>query len=301
METIQEKQTPTLTPVLSTYHSHDRDKYITFIEKDHTYIISFDPNVKYTSVTTWNHEYFSKFDADVIIQKMMNSKSWKPGHKYWGMTPDEIKTMWNNNSASVISAGTELHFQIECFHNQPSLQVGYSNLELYNLYKKDKASYTNSLEWQYFIKFIKDHTHLRPYRTEWCIFHEEAKLSGSIDMVYKNPDGTYSIYDWKRSKQIIRFNSFNVFANSPIICHLPDSNFWQYALQLNTYKFILESKYDIQIHSMFLVRMHPDAPEETYELIELPDLQNEIRELVEERIASFTQNPKTQNPKTQKH
>jgi nucleoside-diphosphate-sugar epimerase len=41
---------------------------------------------------------------------------------------------------------------------------------------------------------------------EWMIFDEDLKLAGSIDMVYENPDGTLSIYDWKRSKDISKIN-----------------------------------------------------------------------------------------------
>jgi hypothetical protein len=31
----------------------------------------------------------------------------------------------------------------------------------------------------------------------------QKALAGSIDMVYKNEDGTFSIYDWKRTKQML--------------------------------------------------------------------------------------------------
>jgi hypothetical protein len=102
-------------------------------------------------------------------------------------------------------------------------------------------------------------------------------------MVYENPDGTLSIYDWKRSKLITRINTFNNFSIHPKICHLPDSNFWHYALQLNTYKYILETKYNKKIKDLFLVRLHPDAEEKNYELIELPNLSIEIDDLMEER------------------
>ena len=68
---------------------------------------------------------------------------------------------------------------------------------------------TYSLEWQYFIEFIKENPHLKPYRTEWIIFNEDLKLAGSIDMVYENPDGSLKIYDWKRSKEISKINHFN--------------------------------------------------------------------------------------------
>jgi hypothetical protein len=102
-------------------------------------------------------------------------------------------------------------------------------------------------------------------------------------MVYENPDGTLSIYDWKRSKEITRVNSFNKYAKTKLICHMPDSNFWHYALQLNTYKRILERKYNKIITDLYLVRLHPDAEEKNYELIKLPDLTKEIDELFEER------------------
>ena len=102
-------------------------------------------------------------------------------------------------------------------------------------------------------------------------------------MVYENPDGTLSIYDWKRSKNITRINNFDKFAITPVICHIPDSNFWHYALQLNTYKSILEAKYGKKVKELFLVRLHPEAEEENYELIKIHELFVEMNNLFEER------------------
>jgi hypothetical protein len=103
-------------------------------------------------------------------------------------------------------------------------------------------------------------------------------------MVYENQDGTLSIYDWKRAKNITRVNNFNKFALPPQICHLPDSNFWHYAMQLNTYKTIIEAKYGRTVRDLFLVRLHPDAEEQNYELIPLPDLSADVRALFLERL-----------------
>lgn len=276
---------PTLYPILSSRNYHPRDANIKFFEEDHKYIILTEPNVKYTSVTTWNHQHFPKFEADDIIQKMMSGQGWKEGHKYWGLTPEQIKAQWNSNKDSVAGAGTDLHYEIECFHNDKRLLFDYMNKQLYEIYITDKKKEleTKPIEWQYFINFIRDNPHLKPYRTEWTVYHEDVKISGSIDMVYENPDGTLSIYDWKRAKNITRINNFNKFALPPQICHLPDSNFWHYALQLNTYKAILEQKYGKVIKDLFLVRLHPDAEEKNYELIKLPDLSTEINDLFNER------------------
>jgi hypothetical protein len=276
---------PTLYNILATNNSHERDKYIQFFEKGHKYVISFEPEVNYTSVTTWNHTHFEKFDADKIIDNMMKSKGWKEGHKYWGLTPEQIKNQWTTNGNKVAESGTDLHYNIECFNNNNSLKVSYTNKELYEnyMYENIEEHDTKPLEWKYFINFVKDFPDLKPYRTEWLIYDEDVKISGSIDMVYENTDGTLSIYDWKRSKNITRINNFNKFALPEEICHLPDSNFWHYALQLNTYKVILERKYNKIIKDLYLVRLHPDAEEKNYDLIQLPNLSKEIMELFIER------------------
>jgi ATP-dependent exoDNAse (exonuclease V) beta subunit len=277
--------TSTLTklyPVLSSKNPHRRDRHILFFEEGHKYTITTDPHSTYTSVTTWNHSHFSKFDADGVIANMMKGKNWKEGHKYWGLTAEEIKQQWSDNGTSVAASGTNMHYNIECFMNNRELPANFTHKELYEAYKKTEQE-EMPLEWKYFIQFVKDTPYLKPYRTEWLIYHEDLKLAGSIDMVYENPDGSLSIYDWKRSKSITRINSFNKFSITRCICHLPDSNFWHYTLQLNTYKTILEEKYGKKIKDLYLVRLHPDTEEKTYELIEVPHLKTEMSDLFLER------------------
>lgn len=267
--------------ILSSRNFHERDKNIQFVEEGHKYTILTDPTNNYTSVTTWNHTHFPKFDSDVVIKNMMKGRNWKEGNKYWGLTPEQIASMWSTNTSSVSSAGTELHYEIECFMNNDKLKPNYTHKELYKSYMKiNKDTHnTKSLEWQYFINFVKDTPHLKPYRTEWTIYNEDIKLAGSIDMVYENPDGTLAIYDWKRTKEIKKINNFNKYAITKIICQMPDTNFWHYSLQLNTYKAILEQKYNKKVTELYLVRLHPDAEENNYELLKVPDLSPDINKL----------------------
>lgn len=285
---------PTLYPSLASRNCHERDQFIQFFEEDHKYVITNDPNNKYTSVTTWNHSHFPVFNANLIIKNMMRGKNWKEGHKYWGLTAEEIKQQWSSNSSAVSGAGTDLHFEIECFMNNPDVETGlkgnkkgYTHSDLHEAYLK-APNEKEVVEWNYFINFVKDHPVLKPYRTEWTIYDEDLKISGSIDMIYENPDGTLSIYDWKRSKDITRVNNFNKFAVNKLICHMPDANFWHYALQLNTYKRLIERKYGKTVTDLYLVRLHPDAEEKNYELIKLPDLSKEIDELFEQRKQKLT-------------
>jgi len=275
-----------LKPTLSNYNSHPRDKNLVFDEPSHKYTITTDPGSAYTSVTTWNHSHFPKFDADAIIGNMMRGKGWKPGHKYWGQTAEEIKTSWTNNGST---AGTDLHYNIECFMN---MEANVNNdgktthKDLLEYYHKHGSSVVQntSPEWVYFLQYITAFPDFKPYRTEWMIYYEELKLAGSIDMVYENPDGTLMIYDWKRSKEIVKASKWNKYAITECIDSMPDTNYWHYSLQLNVYKAILEAKYGKTVTDLFLVRLHPENnPRNTYELIRVPDLSTVIKQLFEER------------------
>ena len=99
---------------LAQTNPHPRDLRIHFDEGPHIYTI--DGKSDYTSVTTWNHSHFQQFDADAIITKMMTSPKWSQ-NKYFGKTPDEIKEMWEANRDQAAKAGTEMHYDIECFYN----------------------------------------------------------------------------------------------------------------------------------------------------------------------------------------
>ena len=226
-QSIFENPVPTY---LAEQNPHERDKDISFEEGPHIYTVLGDRG-GYTSVTTWNHRHFSEFNSDKIITNILNSKKWDTDstYKYYKMTRDDINKMWDNNRDQAAQAGTKMHYDIECYYN-----------------KQDVVN--DSVEFQYFRKFTEDMSDdLKPYRTEWMVYYEELKLSGSIDMIFENPDGTLQIYDWKRCKEIQHETNFGKYATTPCISHLPDTNFWHYALQLNVYKTILEHKYGKQV------------------------------------------------------
>jgi CRISPR/Cas system-associated exonuclease Cas4 (RecB family) len=168
--------------------------------------------------------------------------------------------MWDNKRDAAAGAGTKMHYDIECYYN-----------------KQDVSN--DSIEYQYFKRFVSDFPHLKPYRTEWMVYYEELKISGSIDMIFENPDGTLQIYDWKRCQEIQHETAFGKYAVTTCLSHLPDTNFWHYALQLNVYKMILEHKYGKTVTNLCLVCLHPENSYKTYERIEVPFLENEMKEL----------------------
>jgi ATP-dependent exoDNAse (exonuclease V) beta subunit len=245
---------------LAKKNSHERDKRIVFDEGPHLYYV--DGKKMDISVTGWVHSHFPHFNADKVIDKMMKSKKWSQS-KYFGKTKKEIKEQWKQSGLQASAAGTKLHLDIENFYN---------GLEVHN----------DSIEYLQFLDFHeKIGSTLTPYRTEWTVFDEELNISGSIDMIFKDVDGTLLIYDWKRSKGIKKTNSFES-ATTDCINHLPNSNFWHYSLQLNTYKMILERKYGKKVSGMYLVSLHPI--QDTWKRIKVPTLETEMNDLIQLRL-----------------
>ena len=114
-------------------------------------------------------------------------------------------------------------------------------------------------------------------------FDTDLNLAGSIDMVFKDENGDFWIYDWKRSKEIKNSNDFETGFEP--LDHLPNANYWHYSLQLNIYKRILETKYDIHIKGMCLIVLHENH--KNYMRYELPELAEEVYALFKERRHAF--------------
>jgi hypothetical protein len=257
---------------LANKNSHQRDSRISFEDEGHKYTIdgvdAKKCNNPYTSVTTLVHQQFVPFDADNIIAKMMASPKW-PNNKYFGKSSVEIKAIWKQSGDAASSAGTKMHYDIECFYN------GTDNKN-------------TSIEYTYFKNFNKDMETRNesgdgpgePYRTEWTVFDEDLRLAGSIDMCFKKPDDTIAIYDWKRSKEIKKTGGFMKFSKNPALSHIPDLNYWHYSLQLNIYKTILERKYGVNVSEMYLVCLHPNHT--NYQRIEVTNMSVEVAGLVKQ-------------------
>lgn len=255
--------------LLSEKNAHKRDANISFVDETHSYY--YDKEWKFPlSCTGFVHRYFSNFNADEIIKKMMKSKNWKSS-KYFGMSPDEIKKSWDDNRDKAATLGTLMHNTIEDFYN----------LETQEDRNKFEWDPRIDQEFKYFLNYYKEYENLKPYRTEAIVYAKELGLAGSIDMLYIDEEtNEMIIVDWKRSKEIKYDNRFQ---NGIGPCsHLPDTNYIHYSLQLNFYKYILENYYDFKVKSLHLVVCHPDN--EDYIKIDVDDFQKEIESMINEWI-----------------
>jgi hypothetical protein len=256
---------------LAGINGHERDKNILRETREKsdgsgTYDVwTVNGDAFYKGVTSFIGGCFDEFDADAVIDKMMKSPKW-PKSPYFGMEKQEIKDMWSAKGEKAAKDGTNMHYTIECYYNNEKINEDYL--------------WYNTDEYQQFLQFAEDYKHLKPYRTEWLVYHEEAKIKGIIDMVFENEDGTLSIYDWKRTKGLSKTNRWQS-AKKPVD-HLPDTNYWHYSLQLNVYKRILEEKYRKTVKEMYLVCLYPEQGKYIREKV--PSLPDEMDTLFNNRI-----------------
>jgi hypothetical protein len=258
---------------LAIKNRNPRDLRIEFDEPTHRYTI--DGEYKsWISCTGFLHMFFPHFDPDSTITKMMKSPKW-PSSPYYGMSAKEIKDKWFNSGKEASEAGTSMHLAIEMHHNGAEHLVD--------------DSIKQTPEWKYFMNYWKDFgNELTPYRTEWEVFSEEHKLAGSIDMIYKKKDGTFAVYDWKRSKEIKTSNTFeNGYAP---VDHLPNCNYWHYTLQLNVYKWFLETYYDLKISELCILIFHPDN--NNYRRYKLNILGDEVKDMLDCRLRALKEGSK---------
>lgn len=233
-------------------NAHNRDLLIEFDEERHEY---FHGGQRLKSVTTLVEECFPKFDAEYWSRRKAPSM---------GMTPEQLRQKWEDDARRSRDLGTEMHAKIEDYY------LGHDagdDGDAYRLFRMFAAE-----------------NHLCPYRTEWRIFHEDYAIAGTLDFLERTPDGTFNIYDWKRSKKLVdargnieKENRWHSTALPPV-AHLSDTSFYHYALQLSMYRFILSRKYGINVSRMRLGVFHPSYS--TYYVVDVPYLYNEVEAIL---------------------
>ena len=254
---------------LSSINAHPNDLRIIFQEVGHKYWI--DGVSDNISCTSYIHSFFAEFDSVKIINRIVGSMKWNTDktYKYYKMSKEAIKKSWDDNGKEASTLGTNLHAIIERFYN--NLEIEYTD---------------DQVDFLQFLDFHNDHEDMEMYRTEWVIFGEEEKLAGSVDAIFMNKDGTVSIYDWKRSKEI-SFKSFDGKMGKAPFEHLEDCNYSHYCLQLNLYRVLLEKYYNLIVKDMCLLVFHPLNKDGKYMKIPVPRLDKEGEMMLSHRRESI--------------
>lgn len=193
-------------------------------------------------------EYWSKKKADEL-----------------GKTQDEIKAEWNEKRDTAATRGTAIHSAIE---NELQGNVWLEN-ELV-----PKKTIVDIRKW-----LVKNGYQL--IAAELRMFDKELAISGTMDLLaYNKYTDKFYIIDWKtnRHKPIEKVDSYidkktgemklSHFKFEKPFNHLPQSKYYEYCMQLSTYKLILERNFDIKIEGIILVQISDVLYQEGFKIIE---------------------------------
>ncbi|MGM9802979.1 MAG: PD-(D/E)XK nuclease family protein [Muribaculaceae bacterium] len=243
--------------------SFKQDLQISFEASTHTYTAS--EIGQLTPVSSVVAMFFKPFD-----------------NKYWSLRKcngDEhaaalLCEEWESKGSFASQAGTFMHKQIENYISQNiEPQTLQCTLTYCGKLLSRKTNVDISREWQHFKAFCRN-VQFTPFRTEWCVFDPALRIAGTIDLVCQLPDGTFEIYDWKRSNKIDP-NEQNRWAKGINgLSHLTDTSYSHYCLQQNLYRHILEQNYGLKISRMNLVVLH--HMNSNYAIIPVPRMEREI-------------------------
>ena len=245
-----------------------RDALLQFDEAAHSYSVEgYGDMAPVSSVIA---KFFDEFDA-----------------QYWSLrkckdmpNPEiaaaKLRDEWNSKGRVASQAGTFMHKQIEDFLN------GKEEIETLCqvCYKGDYVEVCDTIdisrEWNYFQAFYMTQREagFTPFRTEWRVYDIDARMAGTIDLVCACGDGTYEIYDWKRSNKVDpeEYNRWHSGKNG--LEHLTDTSYIHYCLQQNLYRYMLERNYGIRISRMNLVVLHPQYS--GYRIVPVPRMDKEV-------------------------
>jgi hypothetical protein len=200
---------------------------IKFKSKEHSYESTDGSDIKWLSVTSFVGLFKEPFDKDAIATKASkNTRS-----KWYGLSPDEIKALWQKETDRAIMLGSWYHDEREkellmC----NTIERNGVELPIVNIIENDG------------VKLSPDQKLTTGIYPEHMVYLKSAGLCGQADRVEVLFD-QIDLYDYKTNKEI-KLESFKNWEGvskkmlGPL-SHLDDCNFNHYALQLSTYMYMM--------------------------------------------------------------
>ena len=240
----------------------EQDGKLSFNEEAHRYSLN---GVEFRSVSNVVGMFFREFDAvGISLKKCCGNE----------VEAAKLREVWESKGAIASQAGTFVHKQIEDYLNGKQTPELLCDVCYDGNYVKVNETVDISREWNYFKAFERN-TPFQPFRTEWRIYDADARIAGTLDFVCCCSDGTFEIYDWKRSNKIDPTERNPWASGLNGLEHLTDTSYSHYCLQQNLYRYMLEKNYGIKVSRMNLVVLHPELP--TYRVVPVPPMERELQ------------------------
>lgn len=245
---------------------YEQDEFIDFEPEGHVY--TYKGVQQLLPVSSLIGYFFEPFDAQGIAQRQ-----WER----YGVPIEESLKKWKRIGRRAADVGTFMHEQTENYFRDGTFLTVCPFC-----YEGETEEVSIEQEKQYFLRFVSDYQ-ISPYRQEWPVYDTGLNIAGTIDMICQNDDGTFTIYDWKRSTKVVNAQGQPVteaFGGKMSYngINLPDTSFYHYCVQQNLYRYMLEQHYGVQVRAMNLVVLHPDYP--SYYVVQVPKMDEVVSQIV---------------------
>lgn len=200
---------------------------IIFKAEKHEYISIEEEGIAWTSVTSIISKFKKPFDAETIsVKSSKNKKS-----KWYGMTPEEIRTAWKAEAKRATDLGTWYHNQREqdlC--NLETIEREGVSVPIFKPIEVEG------------VKYAPKQKLAEGVYPEHMVYLKSAGLCGQSDLV-EVVNGKVNITDYKTNKEI-KMEAFTNWEGitqkmfAPV-SHLDDCNLNHYTLQLSIYMYII--------------------------------------------------------------
>lgn len=229
------------------------------------------------SVTTTIHKMFPPFVGERMAQRV------KPGGKYGSMPPAAIMQHWDANRDYAADMGTAMHGHVEAYLREVMAHEGrYSEAAIPSEFPRlERAPVAGASEellmegsWQTRgvvavpemireLSALLQQRELVPVAVEKGLFSADMALAGTLDALFRAPDGTVHLYDWKRRPKFTtiaagwrdRYAKFG-WRDTPAR-GMPDSHEAAALFQLNVYRRMLHDADKIEVSEMHIVTLYP--------------------------------------------
>jgi len=248
---------------------------ITFQESTHSYYIDGAPTNS-LSVTQLIKGYKPKFDQQQIAARVAKKRK---------CPIDVVLAEWELNNLYSTTLGSMLHKYIENFYANKRLgfEGDFNGLGCAER-KKIKANLPILVG--HFHNFYAKNRHLLCAKSEIVLGDfEGSKVCGMSDLLgYNTETDKFEILDFKTNKRMERRSKWGDRLYTPFN-NMYEGEVNEYTIQLNCYKYFIEKYTAIEIDKLKIVWLN--ALNEDFELIELENIQPQIKEVFQQLTSAF--------------
>jgi PD-(D/E)XK nuclease superfamily len=233
---------------------YSKDNVVAFRDEDHTYFLTENEKIKFTSCTTFFKQFEERKDWNTI------KKAYAKKHK---ITVPAVTKMWEEKRDNAAIQGTAIHLMLENLIQGQTMTANGNDVVI--SFPKHKVA----------LQFFNDYFvsgKWEALEVEGILYNLELMLAGQRDLKIKDEQGRICIVDYKTNEELKEAFSDGGKLSTllPPFNSLEDSHLVKYSLQMALYDYMDED----EIYKRYIVHIKEDD----YEIIEGLPLELELRE-----------------------